>query len=128
MAEDSYRQAVHSRSANLDLDEPTSALDAETKVEVFELLKRECADRCVLVVTHRASTLVHVDNIVVMDAGQIVQRGSFDELLASPGRFLEMFQNQIDDVRKMLGGVDLGQAEQTKTGQHQASQSKVQFR
>lgn len=85
------------------LDEPTSAIDAETEGEIFDLLQAECQDRCVLVVTHRASTLTHVDDILVMDKGLIVQRGSFNDLMRCPGRFREMFQGQLEEVRKMVG-------------------------
>lgn len=85
------------------LDEPTSALDAEAEAEVFKLLKSMGRDRCILVVTHRASTLTHVDDIAVMDHGQVVQRGCFAELVSQDGRFRDMFQNQLEEVRRLVG-------------------------
>lgn len=85
------------------LDEPTSSIDAEVEVEIFDLLQAECRDRCIIVVTHRASTLTHMDDIVVMDQGRIVQRGTFDQLVHRDGRLREMFRGQLEEVRRLVG-------------------------
>lgn len=85
------------------LDEPTSAIDAESEAEIFALLQRECTERCIIVVTHRVSTLTRMNDIVVMEGGAIAQRGSFDELRASQGRFREMFRVQLAEAERLTG-------------------------
>lgn len=69
------------------LDEPTSALDARTTREVMATLRRVAADRAVMLVTHRMDTLESTDEIVVLEAGRIVQRGRHDELIAASGLY-----------------------------------------
>ncbi len=76
------------------LDEPTSAIDAEAEQEVFAELGRTRADRITLVVSHRAWTLRSMDRIYVVDEGVVVQCGTYDELMRSPGRFSEIFAAQ----------------------------------
>ncbi|MFE6509296.1 ABC transporter ATP-binding protein [Nocardioides sp. NPDC057767] len=77
------------------LDEPTSAIDAEAEREVFAQLQATREDRITIVVSHRAWTLRGMDRIYVFDNGRIVQCGTYDELLASPGRFAEIFADQV---------------------------------
>ncbi|MGL4832184.1 MAG: ATP-binding cassette domain-containing protein [Propionibacteriaceae bacterium] len=77
------------------LDEPTSAIDAQSEEMIFENLRRTAASRITMLVSHRASTLQHVDRIYVMDAGQIVQSGSFPELVEQPGPFRTLFRSQL---------------------------------
>lgn len=77
------------------LDEPTSAIDAEAEREIFAELQRSRADRITIVVSHRAWTLRGMDRIYVFDRGRIVQTGRYEELLARPGRFAELFADQV---------------------------------
>jgi subfamily B ATP-binding cassette protein MsbA len=69
------------------LDEPTSALDAETEREVQAGLAELMAGRAVLVIAHRLATVRAADRIVVLEAGRVVEEGTWDELLARPGAF-----------------------------------------
>jgi len=62
------------------LDEPTAALDVEAETEVMRALDTLIVGRTVLVISHRLSTLGNVDEIIVLKAGQIVEKGSFKEL------------------------------------------------
>lgn len=78
------------------LDEPTSAIDAEAEREIFAQLQHSRADRITIVVSHRAWTLRGMDRIYVFDQGRIVQTGRYEELLAEPGRFSELFAGQLD--------------------------------
>ena len=73
------------------LDEPTSAVDAETERETLDDLGRDRAKRITLVVSHRASSLRATDRILVLDDGRLVQEGGYAELLATQGRFREIF-------------------------------------
>jgi ATP-binding cassette, subfamily B, bacterial len=69
------------------LDEATSALDTETERAVQEALERLGEGRTVIAIAHRLSTVRDADQIVVLDAGQIVERGSHDELIDRGGRY-----------------------------------------
>ncbi|HEY9294733.1 MAG TPA: ABC transporter ATP-binding protein [Microlunatus sp.] len=88
---------IHLRDAGIwILDEPTSAIDAEAEREIFSSLQRSRQDRITIVVSHRAWTLRGMDRIYVFDHGRIVQVGSFHQLLDQPGRFADLFAEQLD--------------------------------
>lgn len=72
------------------LDEPTSSLDVETEQLVVESLRELMRDRTTLIVAHRLATIRHVDRIVVLDGGRIVEEGKPDELLAREGYYARM--------------------------------------
>ncbi|HRQ77576.1 MAG TPA: ABC transporter ATP-binding protein [Gemmatimonadaceae bacterium] len=72
------------------LDEATSALDTESERLVQEALDRLLAGRTTFVIAHRLSTIVHATQILVMDAGQVVERGTHDELLARGGAYARL--------------------------------------
>jgi ATP-binding cassette subfamily B protein len=77
------------------LDEATSALDAATEAKVSKALKTLMAGRTTFIIAHRLSTVRDADEILVFDAGQIVESGSFNALLARNGRFAELVQTQL---------------------------------
>jgi len=76
------------------LDEPTSALDPDTERRLVDALRRASRQRIVIVIAHRLSTVREADQILFLDAGRIVERGSHAELMARPGgayrRFVEL--------------------------------------
>jgi ABC-type multidrug transport system fused ATPase/permease subunit len=76
------------------LDEPTSALDPETERRLVDSLREAARTRLVLVIAHRLSTVRHADQIVFLDSGRVVERGTHDELMANPGgayrRFVDL--------------------------------------
>jgi ATP-binding cassette, subfamily B, bacterial len=72
------------------LDEATSALDVQTERAVGEALARLAEGRTTLVIAHRLSTVRDADQIVVLDGGEIAERGTHDELLESGGRYAEL--------------------------------------
>lgn len=76
------------------LDEPTSAVDAETEAQIFDDLVATKHTRITIVVSHRASTLRHLDRIYVIDEGRIVESGSYAELLGAGGRFAQLFADE----------------------------------
>lgn len=69
------------------LDEPTSSLDPATEAAVLEALRTLMKGRTTLVIAHRLSTVRNADEIVVIDAGRVVERGSHDALLAADGAY-----------------------------------------
>ena len=76
------------------LDEPTSAIDAETEEDIFASLREIAAGHMTILVSHRAWTLRHADRIYVMDAGAIVESGTYAELIAHDSHFARLFASQ----------------------------------
>lgn len=86
-----YRQALL-----LLLDEPTSALDAEAEQELFRQYYTLMQNRTTLFITHRLQTAKIADNIIVMEAGNIIESGTHKELLDLGGRYADMFYASQD--------------------------------
>ncbi len=76
------------------LDEATSALDSESEQLVQAALDRLLQNRTALVIAHRLSTVQHADEIIVMDAGRMVERGSHEQLLAQGGIYRKLVELQ----------------------------------
>jgi len=81
------------------LDEATSALDSKTEKAIQAELSEISRNRTTLVIAHRLSTIVDADEILVMDHGRIVERGSFRDLLVANGRFAEMWRLQLEEKK-----------------------------
>jgi ATP-binding cassette subfamily B protein len=89
------------------LDEATSALDSHTEKEIQDALERVSKNRSTLVIAHRLSTIVNSDEIIVLDAGRIVERGTHHHLLAHGGLYASMWnrQREADAAREKLAAV-----------------------
>jgi ATP-binding cassette subfamily B protein len=81
------------------LDEATSSLDSESEALIQEALKRVMAGRTSIVIAHRLSTILAADLILVMDRGQIVERGTHEELLALNGLYAQLYETQFKRER-----------------------------
>ncbi len=79
------------------LDEATSALDTETEREIQNELKAMGEGRTVIMIAHRLSTVADADWIVVLEAGQIVEEGTHDDLLSRQGRYFGLWQRQASE-------------------------------
>ena len=79
------------------LDEATSALDTESERLVQQAIDRLMAERTVLVIAHRLATVRDADEIVVLDAGRVVQRGTHDELFRAGGLYRRLYDLQFRD-------------------------------
>ena len=85
--------------AILVFDEATSALDSHTEKEIQRSLDEVSAERTTLIIAHRLSTVVHADEILVLDHGRIVERGGHIDLLAQGGRYADMWARQQEVAR-----------------------------
>jgi ABC-type transport system involved in Fe-S cluster assembly fused permease/ATPase subunit len=75
-------------------DEATSALDSRTEKAIQAELREIAQDRTTLVIAHRLSTIIDADEILVLDHGRVIERGTFRELLSANGKFSEMWKLQ----------------------------------
>lgn len=76
------------------LDEATSALDTETEQDIQDALRAMGEGRTVLTIAHRLSTVAHADQIIVLEKGEIVERGTHEQLLERKGRYSDLWHRQ----------------------------------
>jgi len=76
------------------LDEPTAAMDAEAEVQIFNHFRTVTQNQMVLLISHRFSTVRMADQIMVLQAGEILEQGTHDELLQAGGRYARLFSLQ----------------------------------
>jgi ABC-type multidrug transport system fused ATPase/permease subunit len=79
------------------LDEATAALDSESEKQVQEAIEHLCQNRTTIVIAHRLHTIMHSDAILVVEGGEIVERGRHDDLLRRSGRYASFFRLQHRD-------------------------------
>jgi ATP-binding cassette subfamily B protein len=79
-------------------DEATSALDSETERAIQKELMELAQNRTTLIIAHRLSTIIHAQQILVMDAGRVIERGTHESLLSLQGRYAEMWRVQQSQI------------------------------
>ena len=80
------------------LDEATAALDSESEKQVQEAIEHLCQNRTTIVIAHRLHTIMHADAILVVEGGEIVERGRHDDLFRRGGRYASFFRLQQRDM------------------------------
>lgn len=80
------------------LDEATSALDTQTEADIQQSLREMGQGRTVITIAHRLSTIADADRIVVLEAGQVVEEGDHETLLARGGRYAAMWARQAAEA------------------------------
>ena len=124
--EDGYEHEVRERGANLSvgqrqlltfaraiafnpsvllvMDEATSSVDTETEELIQDALYKLMRGRTSIIIAHRLSTIKHVDRIIVLHKGQVVEDGSHDELLARNGYYYRLYQLQYQEQEALAAG------------------------
>jgi len=90
-------RAYYRQARILVLDEPTSHMDSWNETEWLHRFKNLVDDRTGLIITHRFTTAMHADRILVMDDGDVVESGTHEELLIQDGRYATSWRAQIED-------------------------------
>ncbi|BAZ47984.1 ABC transporter-like protein [Nostoc sp. NIES-4103] len=85
------RAFMRSQADILVLDEPTSAMDAQAEFDIFNHFRTLTRKQMVFLISHRFSTVRMADKIVVIEAGELVEQGTHEELLAASGRYAKLF-------------------------------------
>jgi ATP-binding cassette, subfamily B, multidrug efflux pump len=80
------------------LDEATANIDTETEIIIQESLKKMLSIGTSFIVAHRLSTIQHVDQIIVMAHGKIIEKGTHVELLKEKGHYYQLYQIQFKDA------------------------------
>lgn len=83
------------------LDEPSSALDPISEYEMFENMMKACADKTVIFISHRLSSAVSADVIYLLENGEIVEKGTHNELMSRNEKYAEMFRMQAKQYKEV---------------------------
>ena len=94
-------RAILMNPAVLVLDDATSAVDMETEYKIQQALMQVMHGRTTFVIAHRISSLKRANQILVLDGGKIVQRGTHEELLKQDGRYRQIFDMQFQDFESL---------------------------
>jgi len=93
----SFARALAYNPAILILDEATSSIDTETESVIQEALEVLKKGRTTFIIAHRLSTIINADQIIVLDRGEIIEKGTHHQLLAKKGKYYQMYQLQLGD-------------------------------
>lgn len=89
-------RAIYKNPDYLFFDEATNSLDAKNERIIVENIDRYFKNKTMIIVAHRLSTVKNADQIIVLDNGEIIEKGSHDELIRNKGKYFELIQNQLE--------------------------------
>lgn len=89
-------RAIYKNPDYLFFDEATNSLDAKNERIIVENINRYFKNKTMIVVAHRLSTVKNADQIVVLENGEIIEKGNHDELIKNKGKYFELIQNQLE--------------------------------
>jgi len=92
-------RTILKRPQILIFDEATSALDSETEQGILSSLREVSENHTTLTIAHRLSTVIDADEILVLESGEVVERGTHDQLLGVGGRYADMWQRQLQAAK-----------------------------
>lgn len=95
-------RVILAKPALLILDEATSSIDTRTELHIQKALLELMENRTSFIIAHRLNTIREADTIMVIDHGQIIEKGSHDALISKQGRYYQMFFNQFKNVEGAL--------------------------
>lgn len=99
----SIARAIIKNPAILILDDALSAVDTKTEEKIIENFKSILNEKTGIIIAHRISAIKHADEIIVMDHGEIIERGNHEELLAKKGLYYDIFDEQFrEEMRKKV--------------------------
>lgn len=98
----SIARSLYKNSPVLILDDSTSALDIETEKALLNCLEEEYPERTLLISAHRLSSVVDCDEIIYLKDGEIIERGSFSELMALKGHFASVYEIQEEQNKAVM--------------------------
>ena len=82
------------------MDEPSSALDPIAEYNMYEAMMRACKDKSVIYISHRLSSVVLADRVLLLEHGEITESGTHKELLDLGGKYAEMWNKQSEQYKK----------------------------
>ncbi|MEJ7604330.1 MAG: ATP-binding cassette domain-containing protein, partial [Kofleriaceae bacterium] len=107
-------RALASAPRLLVLDDSLSSVDATTEREILRSLRAVMHGRTAILISHRVAAIKDADQIIVLDQGRVVARGTHEELLAQAGTYSELYRTQLDTEDTRLSSPDIQPASRSE--------------
>lgn len=108
------------------MDESTSNLDFRTENLIFKMIYEELTDRTMLIIAHRLSTIRHCDEILLLDKGEISERGTHDELITLQGKYFELWEMQQGNMIGIISG-NIGKVKSSTSHDQNSNEDEMKY-